>query len=71
MLEFIKSLDMLHQVLISLWLGFGVMLCIPNYFKALLCTLALVDGSYSQNLTGKLTDIMWLVLTIYLGITVF
>lgn len=66
MLEFIQSLSVINQVLISFWLVFGFTFSGLNYFKWLLSFIP--NASYTQNTTGKMIDLLWLTLTVYLYI---
>jgi hypothetical protein len=66
MLGFIQSLSEINQVLVSFWLVVGFTFSGLNYFKWILSFIP--SASYTQNATGKMIDLLWLTLTVYLYI---
>lgn len=69
MLEFIQALSGINQVLVSFWLVFGFTFSGVNYFKWFLSFLP--NASYKQSTAGKMIDLLWLTLTVYLYIQLF
>lgn len=69
MLEFIYSLDNLHLGLFCLWLGYGVSVGFRNVLVG--CYSTVKGGTVSQALVGQYFDILFVCLTLYLGIIYF